>query len=335
MIQKLFEKRDTIDPGEFISQIVSLSFQAGASDLHFQSEEKGVLMRIRIDGVLQEILEFTHNDFRKYLQKLKFISGAKMNIDYIPEDGRFDFTVEKDATSKKIDARVSFMPGITEESTVIRFLDSTAGIKTFDELGFKGKQYDLLQKNLEKNTGIIIFSGPTGSGKTTTLYSILNYLNNGKEKIITLEDPIEYEIQGIQQSQINYTKGYTYEIGLKSVLRHDPDIILVGETRTLETADISINAALTGHLVFTTLHTNTSIEAIARLLNMGIKSYMLAPSLNLVVSQRLVRKVCPFCSTLKDPDYAESAEITESIRRINDIDPTMKLDFHRKIPKIV
>jgi type II secretory ATPase GspE/PulE/Tfp pilus assembly ATPase PilB-like protein len=230
---------------------------------------------------------------------------------------------------------VSFMPGITEESTVIRFLDSTQGIKTFEELGFAGKSFDLLKKHLEKNTGIIILSWPTGSWKTTTLYSILHYLNNGKEKIITLEDPIEYEIPGIQQSQINYTKGYTYELGLKSILRHDPDIILVWETRTLETADISITAALTWHLVFTTLHTNSAIEAIDRLVNMWVKPYMLAPSLNLVVGQRLVRKVCPHCSVKKDPDYAESAEIAESVRKINDIDPTVKLDLHRQIPKVV
>jgi type II secretory ATPase GspE/PulE/Tfp pilus assembly ATPase PilB-like protein len=228
VIQKLFEKRDTMDPGEFILQIVSLSFQAGASDLHFQSQDRGVLVRIRIDGVLQEILAFTHEDFRKYLQKIKFISGAKMNVDYVPEDGRFDFEVDlPDGKKKKIDARVSFIPGIEEESTVIRFLDSETGIRTFEELGFVGKHYDVLKKYLEKNTGIIIFSGPTNSGKTTTLYSILQHLNNGKEKIITLEDPIEYEIPGIQQSQINYNKGYTYEIGLKSILRHDPDIILV------------------------------------------------------------------------------------------------------------
>lgn len=336
VIQKLFEKRDSMDPGEFILQVISLSFQSWASDLHFQSEEKGVLVRIRIDGVLQEILQFTHDDFRKYLQKIKFISGAKMNIDYIPEDGRFNFEVEtKDAKKKKVDARVSFMPGIVEESIVIRFLDSSTGIRTFEELGFAGKNFDLLKKHLEKNTGIIIFTWPTGSWKTTTLYSALNYLNNGKEKIITLEDPIEYEIPWIQQSQINYNKWYTYEIGLKSILRHDPDIILVWETRTLETADISINAALTGHLVFTTLHTNSAIEAIDRLVNMGVKPYMLAPSLNLIVWQRLVRKVCPHCVDSREPDYAESAEITESIRKINDIDPTLKLDLHRKIPKIV
>ena len=259
-----------------------------------------------------------------------------MNIDYIPEDGRFDFEVEiQPGTKKKIDARVSFMPGVIEESTVIRFLDPTAGVKTFEELGFKGKPYDILQKHLKKNTGIIILSWPTGSGKTTTLYSILHALNDGTEKIITLEDPIEYEMPGVQQSQINYSKGYTYELGLKSILRHDPDIILVGETRTLETAETSLTASLTGHLVFTTLHTNTAIEAIDRLVNMWVKPYMLAPALNLVVGQRLVRKVCPHCVTTKTPDYAEAAEIAETVKKINDIVPTLKLDGNKPIPKIV
>lgn len=336
VIQQIFEKRNSIDPWEFIMQIIKLAFQTWASDLHFQSEDSGVLIRIRIDWVLQEILEFTHDDFRKYLQKIKFISWAKMNIDYIPEDGRFNFIAnDKDWNEKKIDARVSFIPWIVEESTVIRFLDSTSWIKTFDELWFVGKSYDLLQKHLAKNTWIIIFSWPTWSGKTTTLYSILRYLNNWKEKIITLEDPVEYEIPWIQQSQINYNKWYTYEVWLKSVLRHDPDIILVWETRTLETAEISINAALTWHLVFTTLHTNTAIDSIYRLLNMWVKAYTLAPSLNLIVSQRLVRKVCPHCSTKREADYSESAEISESVKKINDINPVFKLDFHKQIPQIV
>ncbi len=336
VMQKLYEKRDTMDPGEYIMQTISLAFQAGASDLHFQSEEKGAMVRIRIDGVLQEVLEFSHDDFRKYLQKIKFISGAKMNIDYIPEDGRFDFEVEMPEWGKKrIDARVNFMPGMEEESTVIRFLDGTTGVKTFEQLGFKGKPYDILKKQLEKNTGIIVISGPTGSGKTTTLYAILHTLNDGTEKIITLEDPVEYEMPGIQQSQINYAKWYTYEIGLKSILRHDPDIILVGETRTLETADTSITASLTGHLVFTTLHTNSAIEAIDRLVNIGVKPYMLAPALNLVVGQRLVRKVCPHCVSSREPDYAQAAEIQEVVKKINDIDPNLKLEIPKKIPKIV
>jgi len=336
VMQKLYEKRDTLDPGEYIMQTISLAFQAGASDFHFQSEERGVMVRMRIDGVLQEVLQFAHEDFRKYLQKIKFISGAKMNIDYMPEDGRFDFEVEtSEGKKKKIDARVNFMPGIEEESTVIRFLDGTTGIKTFEELGFKGKPYDILKKQLERNTGIIVISGPTGSGKTTTLYAILHTLNDGTEKIITLEDPVEYEMPGIQQSQINYAKGYTYEIGLKSILRHDPDIILVWETRTLETADTSITASLTGHLVFTTLHTNSAIEAIDRLINIGVKPYMLAPALNLVVGQRLVRKVCPHCVSSIEPDYAQEAEIAETVKMITDIDPNIVIPSHKKIPKIV
>lgn len=336
IMQKLFQKKDSMDPGEFILQIISMAFQAWASDLHFQPQDKEVLVRVRIDGVLQEVMEFSHDDFRQYLQKIKFISGAKMNIDYLPEDGKFNFEVDlPDGGQKTIDARVSFMPGIEEESTVIRFLDSEWGIKTFDQLWFVGKHHDMLKKYLEKNTGIIIFSGPTNSWKTTTLYSILQYLNDGKEKIITLEDPIEYEIAGIQQSQINYDKGYTYEVGLKSILRHDPDIILVWETRTLETAETSINAAMTWHLVFTTLHTNSAIESIDRLVSMWVKPYMLSSALNLIIGQRLVRKLCPFCTTKRVADFAENAEITESIKKMKDIDPDLQVEYHNEVAQSV
>lgn len=228
MITQLFEKRDSMEPGDFIMEIIRLAFQTGASDCHFQPQESGIIMRIRIDGVLQEVLQFTHDDFRKYIQKLKYISGTKMNIDYVPQDGRFSFTgVDVQGNERKIDCRVNFMPGVLTESTVIRFLDPTKGISTFEKIGFTERTYAILKRNLEKNTGITIITGPTGSGKTTTLYSILNTLNDGKRKIITLEDPIEYELAGIQQSQINYSKDYTYEVGLKAILRHDPDIILV------------------------------------------------------------------------------------------------------------
>ncbi|AHB41248.1 hypothetical protein P148_SR1C00001G0453 [candidate division SR1 bacterium RAAC1_SR1_1] len=336
MIKSLFEKRDTMEPGDFIMEIVRLAFQTGASDLHFQPQESGVVMRLRIDGVLQEILEFTHEDFLKYLQKMKFIAGTKMNIDYIPQDGRFAFqSVNRNGETKQVDVRINFMPGIGSESTVIRFLDPGKGFSSFEDIGFKGRTYDILKKNLEKNVGITIITGPTGSGKTTTLYSILHTLNTGEDKIITLEDPVEYQLAGIQQSQINYTKGYDFELGLKAILRHDPDIILVGETRTSETADASINAALTGHLVFTTLHTNSAIESITRLLNMGVKPYMLAPALNLIVAQRLVRKLCPHCATKRDPQYGEKVEVEETIKKITDANPNMKLERDGKIPQSV
>lgn len=332
-IKQIFEKRNTIDTGEFIMNLIRLSFQTGASDLHFQSQEDGIIVRLRIDWVLQEILKFTHEDFQKYLQKIKFISGVKMNIDYIPQDWRFSFqAVDKDWNQKKIDARVSLLPWIQEESTVIRFLDPSKWISTFEWIWFSWRSYEILKRWIEKNTWITIFTWPTWSWKTTTLYTILNYLNDGKKKIITLEDPIEYELNWIQQSQINYNKWYDYETGLKAILRHDPDIILVWETRDKESAEISINAALTWHAVFTTLHTNSAIESISRLLNMWLKPYMIAPSLNLVVAQRLVRQLCPHCATKKLWNFAEKAEIEEAIKKIKDVNPSMNIDFNWYIP---
>jgi len=319
MIKQLFDKRDTMDPWNFIMEMVRLAFQSWASDLHFQPEESGVLMRLRVDGVLQELLKFEHKDFLKYLQKMKFIAGTKMNVWYIPQDWRFSFDADVDGEMKQIDARVNFMPGMeNSESTVIRFLDGTKWIQTFDHLGFEWRTFDILKKNLEKNIGMNLVTGPTGSWKTTTLYSILHYLNSWKEKIITLEDPVEYQVSGLQQSQINESKGYTYALGLKAILRHDPDIILVWETRTLETAEISINAALTGHLVFTTLHTNSAIESISRLLSM----------------QRLVRRVCD-CAKKREATYAEKSEIEHAVKRINEANPSMNLSFDGQVLEAV
>lgn len=336
MIKSLFEKRESMEPGDFIMEIVRLSFQTWASDLHLQPQESGVVMRLRIDWVLQEVLLFSHEDFLKYLQKLKFISWTKMNIDYIPQDGRFSFeAVNRFGETKQVDVRINFMPGIWSESTVIRFLDPGKWFASFEDIGFRWRTYDILKKNLAKNIGISIITWPTWSWKTTTLYSILNNLNNGKSKIITLEDPIEYQLGGIQQSQINYTKWYGFELGLKACLRHDPDIILVWETRTSETAEASINAALTWHLVFTTLHTNSAIESITRILNMWVKPYMLAPALNLIVAQRLVRKACPHCVTKREPQYWEKVEVEETIKKIKDANPSMKIERDWKIPQSV
>ncbi|MCF7834594.1 GspE/PulE family protein [Candidatus Gracilibacteria bacterium] len=336
MIRKLFDTRSTMDPGQFITEVIRLSFQTGASDLHFQPELDKVEMLIRIDGVIQKIVEFTIDDFEKYLQKIMFLSGAKLNVDYIPQDGRFSFeAIDLEGKTRQIDARVSLIPSLKLPSTVIRFLDATMGIKGFEEIGFSGRNYDTLKRNILKNTGVTIFTGPTGSGKSTTLYSILNYLNNGEKKIITLEDPVEYQIAGIQQSQINSAKGYTYELGLKAILRHDPDIILIGEIRSKETAEIGINAALTGHLVFTTLHTNSAIEGISRLINMGVKLYMIAPSVNLIVGQRLVRRVCPHCNIKIEASYGEKEEIMESVKRINESNAGMNLEFDGRTTQAV
>ena len=335
-IRQVFERRWTMDTWDFITEIIRLAFQTWASDLHFQSQEDWILVRVRIDWVLKEILKFTHDDFKKYLQKIKFISGVKMNIDYIPQDGRFSFqAVDVNWETKKVDARISFLPGVVEESTVIRFLDPTKGISTFEWIWFSGRNYEILKRWIEKNTWITIFTWPTWSWKTTTLYTILNYLNDGKKKIITLEDPIEYELEGIQQSQINYNKWYDYELWLKAILRHDPDIILVWETRDKETAEIAINAALTWHSVFTTLHTNSAIESISRLTNMWLKPYMIAPSLNLVIAQRLVRQLCPHCATKRQWNFAEQSEIQEALQKIRDTNPSLNINFDWNVPVAV
>ncbi|MDD2537426.1 MAG: GspE/PulE family protein [Candidatus Absconditabacteria bacterium] len=334
IIQQLYETRDSKDPGDFIMEMVRLSFQSGASDLHLQPEGEKIALRLRLDGILHDVISFEKQDFWKYLQKLKFISGAKMNIDYLPQDGRFGFeATNPNGERKKVDARVNFMPGMHMESTVIRFLDRAKGVSSFQEIGFSDRAYDILKRYIEKTTGIIIITGPTGSGKTTTLYSILHTLNTGDSKIITLEDPIEYEMPGIQQSQINYAKDYDYETGLKAVLRHDPDIILIGETRSTETAEIAINAALTGHLVFTTLHTNSAIASISRLNSMDVKPYLLAPALQLILGQRLVRKLCPHCVSKRKATYAEQVEIEKYIKTMQELDPNFKIEYDGTVPQ--
>lgn len=314
LISEIFEKRESLDPWECIKEIIRLSFQSGASDLHFQAEENGIVLRLRLDGVLISLVEFSHQEFWKYLQKIKFISGVKMNIDYLPQDGRFSFQASnKNWELRTIDARISFMPGIQTENIVIRFLDAENNVENFEEIWFSPEQISILESYIRKTTGIIIVTGPTGSGKTTTLYTILKKLNTWSKKIITLEDPIEYKIAGLQQSQINYDKGYTYELGLKAILRQDPDIILIGETRTKETASIAINAALTWHLVFTTLHTNSALDSLTRLMNMGIEGYLLSPTLQLIIGQRLVRKLCPHCKQKKQASWEEHLTIQKHL----------------------
>jgi len=320
MMKALYEKRETMEPGDFILEMVRLSFQAGASDLHFQPELNNVILRLRLNGVMKNIITFDGKDFVKFLQKLKFMSGVKMNINYIPQDGRFSFqSTNPQGVQKKVDARVNFMPGIENESTVIRFLDSDKGVSTFEQIGFTDRNYELIKKYMHKTTGVNIVTWPTGSWKTTTLYSILHALNDGETKIITLEDPVEYEVPWIQQSQINYEKGYDYETGLKAILRHDPDIILVWETRSKETAEISINAALTWHLVFTTLHTNSAVASIWRLLSMEVQPYLLAPALQMILAQRLVRKLCPHCKTKRKATYAEDEQISKALKDLTNL----------------
>lgn len=331
MIKTVYAEKEKYSEWEFISEMIRLSYQVWSSDLHFQAEYDWIFMRIRKDWVLQTVLTFTHNEFRKYLTKLKFMSWVRLNIDYAPQDWRFDFDVSINWTQKKIDVRVNFMPWLEWEHIVMRFLDWSKSINSFWEIWFMGSTLDILQTNLKKKSGMILVTWPTWSWKTTTLYSMLHYLNDSSSKIITLEDPVEYQVNWIQQSQINEKKWYTYEDWLKAILRQDPDIIMVWEIRTLETAEIAINAALTWHLVISTMHTNSAIEAISRLLNMWVKNYMLAPALNMIVWQRLVRKLHS-CKTRRLANTAEKQDVESTLKKIKDVNKYFKKTFDWYLP---
>ncbi len=332
MIKQVYKEKHDYTEQEFITEIIRLSFQSGASDLHFQPEDWWVTLRLRRDWVLKTVLVFDSNEFRKYMVKLKFMSWVRVNITKAPQDWRFDFiSYDDDKNDKKIDVRVSFMPWLRWESVVMRFLDSSKSILWFSQIWFEWDSLSTLNNNLRKNYWMILVTWPTGSGKTTTLYSMLNYLNDPGKKIITLEDPVEYELPWIQQSQISNKDGYDYVDWLKAILRQDPEIIMVWEIRTLETAEIAINAALTWHLVISTLHTNSAIEAVSRLLSMWVKPYMLAPALNLVVWQRLLRKLHS-CKSSRASSVSESEEIKAHIKQLTSIKKNLEINYDWNIP---
>lgn len=290
LLQETYIKRANYSEWWFFQEILRLAYQAGASDVHFQAEEQGVHMRIRVDGILQPVFMFSHEEFNKYLMKIKFMAGAKMNIIHHSQDGRFQTTVNKDDKEIHIDIRASFLPSLRGESIVLRFLDEASGIISLSALGMQPRHVATMDNQLKKHHGLILITWPTGSWKTTTVYTLLHQLNHPDKKIITLEDPVEYEIEWVTQSQINEAAWYTFEEWLKGILRHDPDIIVVWEMRTLASAQLAINAAITWHLVISTIHTNSAVEAVSRLLNMGIPAFMVTASLNCIIGQRLVRK---------------------------------------------
>ncbi len=276
---------------DLIILIMASAVQSRASDIHIEAEEEGIKVRFRIDGVLIDVAEINKKYWSQIVSRIKLISNLKINIVDQPQDGRFTIYIEKDKT----DVRVSCLPTSYGESVVMRLLRSSTASLSFEELGLRKEPFEVLKRQIERPNGMVITTGPTGSGKTTTLYAILNKLNTQETKIITLENPIEYRLKGINQSQVDKAKEYTFATGLRSILRQDPDVVMVGEIRDLETSEIAIQAALTGHLVISTLHTNDAAGALPRFLSMGVKPFLLAPAINAVVGQRLVRKVCPDC----------------------------------------
>lgn len=286
---------------KLVSLIIGEAIDKDASDIHIEPKEKVVVVRYRIDGILRNILEVPKSVQASLVSRIKIISNLNIAETRKPQDGKAK--VIHDGVS--IDLRISVLPTNYGEKVVIRILDNRKAKVSFQELGIQGRNLELLEKCFSKTQGMILVTGPTGSGKTTTLYAALNRIRNTANNILTIEDPIEYNIEGINQVQVNEKAGITFASALRSFLRQDPDVILVGEIRDQETAEIAIQAALTGHLVLSTLHTNDSLGAITRLVDMGIDVYKIASSLEAVIAQRLVRRLCKHCKVEKEPDEVE------------------------------
>ncbi|MBT5338322.1 type II/IV secretion system protein [Candidatus Falkowbacteria bacterium] len=302
---------------EMVSMIIAAGVQAGSSDIHIEAEEDAVKVRFRVDGILHETASIDVKIWPKVISRIKLLAGLKMNITAKPQDGRFTIHSKE----QDIDVRTSTLPTTWGESVVMRLLKSSSISLGFEDLGITGKSFENLKFQVERPNGMIVTTGPTGSGKTTTLYAILNKLNLEGVKIITLEDPVEYKLAGINQSQIDHSKGYSFADGLRSILRQDPDIVMVGEMRDLETADVAINAALTGHMVISTIHTNSAAGAVPRFLSMGVKPFLLAPALNAIMGQRLVRRVCEKCKEEDPIDEKKLARVKEIIEVIPEDHP--------------
>ena len=290
-LQTLQASFKNVNISDVVTLMISTALKMDASDVHIEAEENGVSVRYRIDGVLHDVAVLPREQWKQFISRIKILAALKINVSERPQDGR----VALHLGNESLDLRVSTMPTMWGESVVMRILRSGTQGVTFDQLGIRGEAFNRLKREIERPNGMIIATGPTGSGKTTTLYAMLRTLNKPGVKIITLEDPIEIKMQGLNQSQVDPSRDYTFAKGLRSVLRQDPDICMVGEMRDLETAEIAIQAALTGHLMLSTIHTNSAAGALPRLLSMGVRPFLLAPALNSIIGQRLVRRICPNC----------------------------------------
>lgn len=293
-----------------LDTILQYALAERASDIHIEVQEGEVMVRFRIDGVLRDIIKLPRGIESALIARIKILSNLKIDEHRVPQDGRYKFNAQEDVT---VSFRISIIPGFFGENVVMRVLQDTNRPLSLEELGIVGQQLELIRQNISKPHGMILVTGPTGSGKTTTLYSVLNILNTIEVKLCTIEDPIEYGINRVVQIQVNPKTGLDFAAGLRALLRHDPDIIMVGEIRDKETAEIAIHSALTGHLVLSTLHTNTAAGAIPRFIDMGVEEFLLASTLNLIVAQRLVRKICTSCIAEYKPDEAVRKKLSKDV----------------------
>jgi type II secretory ATPase GspE/PulE/Tfp pilus assembly ATPase PilB-like protein len=294
------------ETSELLEILAAGALSLNASDIHVEPQERAATVRLRLDGLLQDVGTLSGEHYRLLLSRIKILSGIQLNITDVGQDGRF--TIE--SGKYQIEVRVSMLPGAYGEYVVLRILNPHAVALEVDDLGIEQDLWEKVEHELKKPNGMLLTTGPTGSGKTTTLYAFLKYLRSPEVKIITLENPIEYHLEGISQSQIEPSKKYTFADALRSVLRHDPDIVLVGEIRDAETAGTALNASLTGHFVFSTLHTNDAPGAVPRLIDLEATPAVLGSALNTVIAQRLVRRLCPSCrqATSLPPNLRAQAE---------------------------
>ncbi|MGB0757698.1 MAG: GspE/PulE family protein [Patescibacteria group bacterium] len=325
--QGLEEKIKSAPVSKMVEVIFKHAVEAKASDIHIEPLDNASVVRYRVDGKLKISLKLPKHLHNSVVSRIKVLSNLKIDETRIPQDGRIRLSV----SDMTIDMRISTLPLAGAEKVVIRILDTSGGSLTWEQLGFYGKNLKYVEENIKKPNGLFLVTGPTGSGKSTTLYSGLNVLNQEEVNIITLEDPIEYYLEGVNQSQVRPEIGYTFASGLRSILRQDPDIVMVGEIRDNETAELAIHAALTGHLVLSTLHTNDAIGAVPRFIDMQVEPFLLASTLNLVIAQRLVRKICDNCKeTIELPE-----RVTNIAKKILETTPESEIPKDLDIQKLV
>ncbi|HRY60475.1 MAG TPA: ATPase, T2SS/T4P/T4SS family [Patescibacteria group bacterium] len=314
---KTKEQLEEIIKNSAVPRIVAALIKYGvaikASDIHIEPlEGADTRIRYRIDGILNQVATIARKDHAALVSRIKILAKLKIDEQRVPQDGRIDVVFGK----KEIDLRISTFPTINGEKVVMRILDKSGGLITIEDLGLTGKSYDNFLEAIQIPHGILLVTGPTGSGKSTTLYAAISRINKEGVNIVTLEDPVEYQMVGVNQSQVKPYIGYTFANGLRSILRQDPNIIMVGEIRDRETAEMAIQSALTGHLVFSTLHTNDAAGAIPRLIDMGVEPFLIASSLHTIVGQRLVRKLCPDCKKLVEIPAAVYDDMKEEYDKI-------------------
>jgi len=301
---------------KLVASILKYAVDNNASDVHIEPYEEKTRVRYRVDGILKETAMLPGHLHPAIISRIKVMANLKLDETRIPQDGRIRIIAAK----RKIDLRVSIFPLFDKEKVVMRVLDPTRRVFDLKDLGFWGKGLEIIKKNLARPHGLVLITGPTGCGKTTTIFASLKILNQTTVNVVTLEDPIEYFLAGVNQSQVRPKIGYSFASGLRSIVRQDPDIIMVGEIRDNETADLATHAALTGHVVLSTLHTNNAFGAVPRLIDMGIEPFLIASLLNLVIAQRLVRKLCPYCAEKVEFSPTMEKTITQALKDVKDID---------------